>query len=160
MPLSLHETERLPSCPRCGGPRFRRDSIFEAMRDHGAGTAELAVPPPTEPPLWLEEARHTLHRPGPHLVAGDEDLGVLEFPIERGWTRIGRSPIAEVCLDDPSVSRRHALIVTEPGRPPRAFDDRSLNGILLNGEKIEWAELADGDELTIGRYRLYFLAGA
>lgn len=158
MPLALRESEALPECDRCGGSRFRRDSIFTAMRGHGTSTAELSVPLPAERPLWLEEARQTLHGPGPHLVAGDEDVGVLEFPIDRGWTRIGRSPTADVCLDDPSVSRRHAMLVAEPGQRPRVFDDRSLNGILLNGEKVEWGQLRDGDELTVGRYRLYFLS--
>ena len=37
------------------------------------------------------------------------------------------------------------------------MDDRSLNGVLLNGEIVEWSRLADGDELTIGRYRLFAL---
>ena len=37
------------------------------------------------------------------------------------------------------------------------LDDRSLNGVLLNGEMVEWGRLADGDELTIGRYRLFAL---
>ena len=39
----------------------------------------------------------------------------------------------------------------------RVLDDRSLNGIFLNGERVEWHDLADGDELIVGRYRLYFL---
>ena len=39
----------------------------------------------------------------------------------------------------------------------RALDDRSLNGLFVNGEHVDWAPLADGDELEIGRYRLYVL---
>jgi pSer/pThr/pTyr-binding forkhead associated (FHA) protein len=60
-------------------------------------------------------------------------------------------------LDDPSVSRRHALIVAEPGKKLRVLDDRSLNGVFLNGETVDWGPLHDGDELAIGRYRLYVL---
>jgi pSer/pThr/pTyr-binding forkhead associated (FHA) protein len=74
------------------------------------------------------------------------------------WTRIGRSANADIRLDDPSVSRRHALIVLE-GRSLRILDDRSLNGVFLNGDIVEWGRLHDGDELTIGRYRLYALQG-
>ena len=37
------------------------------------------------------------------------------------------------------------------------LDDRSFNGVFLNGETVEWAALHDGDELAIGRYRLYVL---
>jgi pSer/pThr/pTyr-binding forkhead associated (FHA) protein len=79
------------------------------------------------------------------------------FPIDQGWTRIGRSVAADIQLDDPSVSRRHALIVSERPDALRVLDDRSLNGVRLNGESIEWGRLADGDELTIGRYRLFVL---
>ena len=39
----------------------------------------------------------------------------------------------------------------------RVLDDRCLNGIFLNGERVEWADLADGDELIVGRYRLFFI---
>ena len=37
------------------------------------------------------------------------------------------------------------------------LDDRSLNGVFLNGEMVEWGTLGDGDELAIGRYRLFAL---
>lgn len=77
------------------------------------------------------------------------------MPLGTGWTRIGRSVAADVRLDDPSVSRRHALIVSEPDASLRILDDRSLNGVFVNGEQVEWGKLADGDQLTIGRYRLF-----
>ncbi len=77
--------------------------------------------------------------------------------MKPGWTRIGRSVAADIRLDDPSVSRRHALIVSEPDESLRILDDRSLNGVFVNGEEVEWGKLADGDELTIGRYRLFVL---
>jgi pSer/pThr/pTyr-binding forkhead associated (FHA) protein len=86
-----------------------------------------------------------------------DDGSIETFPIERGWTRIGRSVAADLRLDDPSVSRRHALIVAEPGKELRVLDDRSLNGLLVNGENVEWGPLHDGDELAVGRYRLYAL---
>ena len=37
------------------------------------------------------------------------------------------------------------------------LDDRSLNGVFVNGEPVEWGRLRDGDELAIGRYRLFAL---
>jgi hypothetical protein len=42
------------------------------------------------------------------------------------------------------------------------LDDRSLNGVFLRGERVEWGKLEDRDELIIGRYKLYFFdtAGA
>jgi hypothetical protein len=79
--------------------------------------------------------------------------------LRDGWNRIGRSGSADIQLDDATVSRRHALIVRTPDEELRALDDRSLNGLFINGERVEWAPLVDGDELEIGRYRLYVLQG-
>jgi hypothetical protein len=153
----MEETDELPSCSACGGSMFRRDSIFVARQDHGAATSELRVHAPSPKPAWLQEAREALPKSGPCLALEDDDGEVQIHPVERGWTRIGRSPNADLRFDDPSVSRRHALIVAEPGKPLRILDDRSLNGIFLNGETVEWGPLRDGDELTIGRYSLYVL---
>jgi predicted RNA-binding Zn-ribbon protein involved in translation (DUF1610 family) len=153
--LSLRETDRLPSCPTCGESRFRRDSIFAARQEHGSQTAEMAIPEAPELPAWLDEARQSISGASHHLVYRDDGGSIATFPIERGWTRIGRSVNADLYLDDPSVSRRHALIVAEPGKQLRVLDDRSLNGVFVNGEAVEWARLGDADELTIGRFKLY-----
>ena len=153
----MQETDELPDCSRCGGVQYRRDSIFEARQDHGATTSEFAVPSAPASPSWLSDAREQLPGSDPCLAFQDDDGKLQIVPIERGWTRIGRSLTADLRLDDPSVSRRHALIVAEPGKPLRVLDDRSLNGLFLNGETVEWAPLRDGDELAIGRYSLYLL---
>jgi hypothetical protein len=157
--LALHEDDRLPACPRCGTSSFRLDSIFESMQEHTETTAEFDLPAEAKPTGWLREMRESLHAGSRHLVCREHDGEVLDFEIEPGWTRIGRSVSADFRLDDPSVSRRHALIVSEPGEPLRVLDDRSLNGIFVNGDTVEWGTLADGDELTIGRYRLFALEG-
>ena len=39
----------------------------------------------------------------------------------------------------------------------RVLDDRSLNGVFVNGERVEWSTLADGDEVVIGRHHLHFI---
>jgi DNA-directed RNA polymerase subunit RPC12/RpoP len=154
--LSLREPEQLPGCPRCGASRFRRDSIFSALQEHGSPTVEFALGGERETPAWLEEARAQLTAAGYHLV-GRERGEITSFHLEHGWSRIGRCPTAEICLDDPSVSRRHVMITVEEGKQPRLLDDRSLNGVLVNGRKVDVAELYPGDELTVGRYRLYLL---
>jgi len=154
--LSLRETEPLPTCSHCGASRFRRDSIFSALQEHGSPTVEFAISATHEPPVWLDDARAQLSDPGLYLVARERGE-VVSFHVEEGWTRIGRCSTADVCLDDPSISRRHAMLAVEPGKPPRILDDRSLNGVLVNGRKADVAELKPGDELAIGRYRLYLL---
>jgi pSer/pThr/pTyr-binding forkhead associated (FHA) protein len=127
------------------------------MQEHGEATAEFSRAAERPAPAWIHEARATLPGPGRYLAYLEDEDTIRIFAIERGWTRIGRSAAADVQLDDPSVSRRHALIVSERPSSLRVLDDRSLNGVLLNGEKVEWARVADGDELAIGRYRLFAL---
>src|SRR6202011_1233867 len=76
--------------------------------------------------------------------------------LPREWTRVGRSLAADVRFDDPTVSRRHALIVRQPDGV-RLLDDRSLNGVFVNGSRGEGKALQDGDEIIVGRYRLIFV---
>jgi hypothetical protein len=154
--LSLHETDSLPACSSCGASDFRRDSIFSSLQEHGSPTVEFATPAEREAPSWLDEARERLTEPGYHLALRERGK-ILTFPLGADWGRIGRCAKAQICLDDPSVSRRHAMIAIDPGKAPRVLDDRSLNGLLVNGRKVDFAELEPGDELTIGRYRLYLL---
>jgi len=127
------------------------------MQEHGESTTEFSMPTELGPPDWLDEARARLPGPGRYLVSRAGDGEIRIFEVERGWTRIGRSVSADVRLDDPSVSRRHAMVVSESDASLRVLDDRSLNGVFVNGELVEWAKLKDGDELTIGRFHLFAL---
>ena len=108
-----------------------------------------------EPPAWLEETRAGLSGPGRYL-AFEQDGRIVVCPVSREWTRIGRSLAADIRFDDATVSRRHALVANEESGV-RVLDDRSLNGIQVNGRRVEWSPLTDGDELAVGRHALYFL---
>jgi DNA-directed RNA polymerase subunit RPC12/RpoP len=154
--ISLHETDAIPTCARCSSSRFRRDSIFTSLQEHDTPTIGFAVTAEPEPPSWLDQARRQIGEPGYHLamrVRGE----IVTFHLPNGWIRIGRCSTAAICIDDPSVSRRHAIVNSKEGRNPRILDDRSLNGILVNGRKVDVAELEPGDELTVGSHRLYLL---
>ena len=49
------------------------------------------------------------------------------------------------------------MVVKTPEGEVRVLDDRSMNGITVNGEAVDWAHLSDGDELQIGRYTLHVI---
>src|SRR4051812_27284974 len=104
--------------------------------------------------LTLEE----LGAEGPALVVRSGGGRSGEHFVPQGErTMIGRSPDCDVFLDDVTVSRKHAVLVQRDG----GFyieDQGSLNGTFLNRRRIESAELRDGDELQIGKYRLIFLS--
>ena len=66
------------------------------------------------------------------------------------------APECAIFLDDVTVSRKHAVF-TQDGDHWQLEDQGSLNGTFVNRERVETAELSDGDELQIGKYRLTFL---
>jgi pSer/pThr/pTyr-binding forkhead associated (FHA) protein len=102
----------------------------------------------------LANALETISDPGHYLVFHDTGtIRIVEMVSDS--MRIGRSLSAELRFEDPTVSRRHAVLVTE-AEGIRVLDDRSLNGVFVNGERIVSQLLADGDEIVIGRYRLRF----
>jgi pSer/pThr/pTyr-binding forkhead associated (FHA) protein len=95
---------------------------------------------------------------GPALVVRSGGGRAGEHIIPRGArTTIGRSPDCDVFLDDVTVSRNHAVLVDQDGRFT-IEDQGSLNGTYVNRRRVESAELEDGDELQIGKYRLTFFA--
>ena len=123
----------------------------------GDDTLSVTAPPepaPASRPDWIEEARANLAMPGRYLAYEDSGRRIV-VPVAREWTRIGRSLAADVRFDDSTVSRRHALIVVQ-GDGVRVLDDRSLNGVYVNGRRVEWSPLADGDEVVVGRHTLHY----
>jgi len=153
--VSFEPAESIPKCPNCGGTNFRRASMFEQPT-----LKTIAITRPTAKPAdWLDDVRDSIAEAGKYLAMfADGRTRVIE--LGDGWSRIGRSRSADIRLDDPTVSRRHAVIVRTPEEDLRVLDDRSMNGIYVNGEPVDWSPLADGDELQIGRYTLNVIESA
>jgi DNA-directed RNA polymerase subunit RPC12/RpoP len=151
-PLSLDHTEEIPVCPSCGGRRFKRASLFEQPT-----LTNIAIGSRVSAPVdWLQGVRASIDDPGKYLAVYAEGRPrVIE--LNEGWSRIGRSGSADIRLDDPTVSRRHAVVVRTPEGELRVLDDRSMNGIVVNGEGVDWSPLVDGDELQVGRYTLHVI---
>jgi hypothetical protein len=115
------------------GPDADDDSALDLVETLPPGTALLVV------------------RRGPN--AGSR------FLLDADLTSVGRHPDSDIFLDDVTVSRRHAEFRRE-GVAFTVGDVGSLNGTYLNRERIDSAELASGDEVQIGKFRLVFLSGA
>ena len=148
--VGLQERDQIPPCPSGGRRSFRRSPLFASEPDFSP-----APQPGLEAPEWLDEAREALVREGDYL-AFEDDGHVRVMPLGSGWTRIGRSLSAQLRLDDATVSRRHALVYTDDSEA-KVLDDRSLNGVFRNGERIELAELKDGDTISVGRFAIHFI---
>src|SRR3954451_21500331 len=65
--ISLAADDELPSCPACGGSRFRRASMFESPTvDAGA------ISPAPAPPTWLDDVRAELETGGLYVAYEDD----------------------------------------------------------------------------------------
>ena len=67
----------------------------------------------------------------------------------------GRSPRADIFLDDVTVSRKHCQFLSRDGGHT-VRDSGSLNGTYVNRERVDQCELHAGDEVQIGKYRLTY----
>ena len=70
---------------------------------------------------------------------------------------IGRAGTADLVLDNPLVSRSHAVLETV-NEALTLRDLRSHNGTFVNGTRIEAVTLRNGDEIRIGDYQIRYLA--
>ena len=88
----------------------------------------------------LEAARYC-EKCGAPLIpeeGGDQTLSSLlpAYPLDRERLTIGRSPEADIFLDDVTVSRRHARLLRQ-GKGFAIKDEGSLNGTFVNRRRIE-----------------------
>jgi pSer/pThr/pTyr-binding forkhead associated (FHA) protein len=119
----------------------------------GESTRPWTEVPTTEPtaagPVPVDPAAPTrlVIKRGPDAGTG--------FPVTAPCTTIGRHRDCDVVLDDCTVSRYHAELHHHGGRYTIA-DAGSLNGTYLNRQPVDRAELADGDEIWIGKFHLRF----
>jgi hypothetical protein len=147
-------------CPECGFQNSEAANYCAKcgallVRDGGAETTMAYTLDDREDDA--AEILEDLGVKGPALVvrSGGGRAGETFHP-EGERTTIGRSPDCEIFLDDVTVSRKHAVLTQRDGT--FVIEDLgSLNGTFLNRHRIESAELNDGDELQIGKYRLMFL---
>jgi FHA domain len=90
--------------------------------------------------------------PGRYLAVEHDGRSWL-IALSRPITHIGRGLVADVRLEDPHVSRRHAIVAIRGDGPDavRVLDDRSSGGTFVNGSPVTVAQLRDGDIVGVGR---------
>lgn len=93
--------------------------------------------------------------PGRYLSVEDgEEIRLI--PLDQPIVHIGRGLSADVRIEEPHVSRRHAIIA-QRGDGARVLDDRSSAGTRVNGRPVTVGELNDGDVLRLGRVVLRYM---
>jgi pSer/pThr/pTyr-binding forkhead associated (FHA) protein len=149
-------------CPECG---FVNTEGANYCQKCGAFLADVTQEHDNTTAAWQLDETGEIQAVDPEVVADEATLVIRSgggrsgetFPIDTERMRIGRSPDAEIFLDDVTVSRNHAMLVRR--RDGLHIDDLgSLNGTYVNRRRIESHKLVDGDELQIGKYKLTYLA--
>lgn len=98
---------------------------------------------------------------GPHeglFVVPQGPKAGARYALDSDRVTVGRHPESDIFLDDITVSRRHAEVRREGARY-WVSDVGSLNGTYVNRERADDRELADGDELQVGKFKLVFVHG-
>lgn len=151
-------------CPRCGhsnpvGANFCSScgADLDKGDDHTSTTMTVTVPidsPEEEIDVEMDELPAGV---GMLVVTRGPNSG-SRFALDEPLVTAGRHPDSMIFLDDITVSRRHAE-VRKVADGYKVADVGSLNGTYLNRQRVEEADLHDGDELQIGTFKLLFLAG-
>ncbi|MGA4669905.1 ATP-binding cassette domain-containing protein [Propionibacteriaceae bacterium Y1923] len=92
-----------------------------------------AAPAPAQPPGTSPQRPPRTFNPAPGVTV-----------------TIGRDPTSTIVLDDPLVSRRHAMLMRQ-GPNFLVRNAHARNGTQVNGHDVQQAELTPGDRLTVGR---------
>jgi len=83
-----------------------------------------------------------------------------EFALEPDRTSwmIGRNPVCDLCINSPSMSRRHAEVRLDASTGRfTVHDNRSANGTFVNGKRAEGTPLSDGDEILLAEFKVRFV---
>jgi pSer/pThr/pTyr-binding forkhead associated (FHA) protein len=151
-------------CSQCGTPLAPpTEPEGEQVPDDATATITFGAPAKPE-----SDERTSLNAADAAAVdalpAGSALLVVQRGPgagsrylLDTDLSTVGRHPESDIFLDDITVSRRHVEFRRDDGTF-RVHDVGSLNGTYLNGDRVDDAELQNGDEVRIGKFRLIFFA--
>lgn len=153
VPQGVTATVVCPACARVVVIRSAEAHSDEATVPFDATAAENAgkAPDPSgpEPALALPEGKRV------SLAAVSGPRKGETFPFASARLLIGRAGGgggADVELDDPDVSRKHATVECRGARFV-IRDLRSTNGTFVGTDRVESRELRDGEEFRVGRSR-------
>jgi pSer/pThr/pTyr-binding forkhead associated (FHA) protein len=148
-------------CTRCG-EQNPEDARFCARCGHVLQEDTTMGIQPSE---MEDETGEEVYLPLDELTEGQALLVVKRGPnagskilIDKDVTTAGRHPESDIFLDDITVSRRHAEFRRKEGRFS-VHDMGSLNGTYVNRDRVENTQLANGDEVQIGKFKLVFFTG-
>ncbi len=141
------------TCPRCSVRNAGEARFCSAC---GAELPDAEVATGSWPKLGVDVP--TEGEVGQMVVTRGATAGA-RYALEAPETSIGRHPDSGIFLDDVTVSRRHAKVITESEGQYVIEDVGSLNGTYVDGERVERLALREGAQIQIGKFRLVFVIG-
>ncbi len=85
------------------------------------------------------------------------EVNGMKHPLTAPGIVIGRGAEADLRIDDPGISRRHAQIKiyhVEGDTAVAIIDLQSTNGVIVNGRRVSNAAVIDGSEIRMGNTTL------
>jgi pSer/pThr/pTyr-binding forkhead associated (FHA) protein len=157
----------MPSCQQCGHALAADDHFcagcgrpVDSLEHTGSMTSIIMKPTDASGPMTAVGAGTIAQIPrGSAMLVVRRGPGEgTEYSLDSSRTTmaIGRSPEADIFLDDITVSRRHAEL-RHGAEGWSVRDAGSLNGTYVNRKRVDDARLSGGDELQIGKFRFAFL---
>ncbi len=143
------------SCPVCGydnplGANFCSSCGHQLRSATNSETEKIIVSDTVGgPPASRPDGAVLVVRQGPKRGS--------RIALDAAEISIGRQEDSDIFLDDITVSRRHAVLRRHAGGF-QVTDRGSLNGTYVNKKLVEQADLVDGDELQIGKFKMVYLA--
>ena len=135
------------------------EPIPSAGETTSIGPAAIAIPVASagERPLTQEDL-DTIARLSEGtalLISTRGAVSGSRYLLDEDKVTVGRDSRADILLDDSTVSRSHAVFIRANG-VFTVVDSGSLNGTYVNRQRVERAQLKNGDEIMIGKFRLVF----
>ena len=130
-----------------GGPVLRIQSFEPDAQDSQRDDANKGLPLPSE--TQAHTASKSEHLAALELLGEEENSTNTRVQLNSETTLLGRDPASAFRLNLTAVSRRHAEIRRSNGQFV-LFDLGSYNGTILNGQRIDQANLYHNDRIQLG----------
>src|SRR5215212_1590188 len=108
--------------------------------------------------MVIHSPTKTTSTPWPALLPQGALAGKPPIPLARPATLVGSRQTAHLRLHSSTVSKAHALILSDGGKV-HVRDLNSRTKVFVNGKQIKQADLREGDQIKIGRFVFRFTAG-
>jgi len=93
----------------------------------------------------------------PKMIVSIDGVVIKEVQLTKDRTTLGRRPYNDVVIDNLAISGEHAVFQMT-GHDVFIEDLNSTNGTYVNGKAAKKQQLANGDTVEVGKYKIKFVA--